>query len=443
MIVPRTSRAYYPRCGVILDVLLEDFAGGISSTTYTIEAIPRRVEIRRNGHREADTVRVELDYQDLPLDPRTLRAVRIRVLLGDTRDPLTELTADVLRFQAFIGFADVPETMLSESSETVTLEGRDYTGQWLDQGWDGTAIDISGPLSDVVLDVASHVAGMDGITIEYSEGASAVILATILGKTKFTPEHGDDCWTVLVDLCGRAGLIPLFNSDTLQILSASDFTTAPSPDVGIVPQFGGRRPAFLYGQNVSRLTFRRRFNERRTKQIEVRCWDAQKRLYTAAKYPPAPIVLSKKISAEGKVTDQDAPLLPYYVQGTYDLATLTSMAQRIYEEAAREQIEGEIETAEMVDLDGMTDLPLVGNGDGVVVTLDTPVVRAIDGMSDAEAVAWLSLPPRSIDPAVATALVAARATAGKLASTFYVQTATHEWSRDEGYKLSLKFINYV
>jgi len=441
--IPRTARAYYPRCGVILDVLLEDFAGGVSSTTYTIEAIPRKVEIKRNSHREADTVRVELDYRDLPLDPRTLRAVRMRVLLGDTRDPGVELSADVLRFQAFIGFADVPETMLAESGETVTLEGRDYTGQWLDQGWDGTAIDISGPLSDVVLDVASHVTGMDGIGIEYSEGASGVMLSTILGKTKFAPHQGDDCWTVLVDLCGRAGLIPLFNFDTLQILSASDFSSAPSPDVGIVPQFGGRRPAFLYGENVSRLTFKRRFNEQRTKQIEVRCWDAQKRLYTSAKYPPAPIILSKKISAKGKVSEQAAPILPYYVQGPYDPATLAAMAKRIYEEAARQQIEGEIETAEMVDLDGMTDLPLVGNGDGVVVTLGTPIVSAIDGMSDAEAVAFLSSGPRGLDPVVAGALVAARALAGKLATTFYVQSANHEWSRDEGYKLSLKFINYV
>jgi len=436
------SRAYYPRAGAILKVYFEDFAGGASNSLYTLEVIPKRVEISRNSHREADTFRLELDYRDFPFDPRGLKDIHVRILLGDTEDPAQQLAADVDRFQAFIGYVDTPEVLLEEG-EVVTLTGRDYTGQWLDQKWDGRAIDISDPLSEVVRNFAQFVPGMEDGFVEYSYGASNVVLAEILGRTKFSPKQGDDCWTILVDLCGRAGLLPLFSLDRLMILSASDFNSRGNTIPGISPVFGARRPAFLYGSNVARLTFKRRFNEARTKQIEVRCWDPQKCAYSFARYPTTPIVLKKKISTKGKVHETDAPILPWYVTGSYTEAKLSEMAKAIYEEVARQQIQGELETAEMLDLDGQTSLPLVGNGDGLVVRLQGLVYSSIEGMSDSEALAFLTTGPRALDANLAQALLLSRKQSQQLASTFYVLEAKHSWDRDNGYKMSCTFTNYV
>lgn len=437
------SRATYPKAGVILKVLFEDFAGGVDSTVHTLELVPRKVEIARNSHREADTFRLELDYRDFPFDPRALRAVHVRILLGDTEDPAVPLAADVVRYQAFIGYADVPECLFGEDGETVTLEGRDYTGQWLDQKWGGASIDIARPLGEVVKHICSRIAGMEDVPVDYSYKAADVQLSALMGRTRYAPEQGDDAWTVLVDLCGRAGLLPLFNFDRLQILSASDFSGQGKDIFGLSPQFGGRKVAFLYGQNVARLTFKRRFAEVRSKQIELRCWDPQACRASLARWPAEPIVLSKKISTKGKVSQDSAPILPFYVTGSYSEVALQERAKAIYEEMARQQIEGELETADMVDLDGSVDLPLVGNGDGLVVKLQGLVYSSIEGMSDAEALAFLTRGPRALDPALAQALLTSRKKAGQLASSFYVQEARHSWGRDDGYKLSVKFINYV
>ncbi|MCI0347512.1 MAG: hypothetical protein L0221_19075, partial [Chloroflexi bacterium] len=370
--------AYYPRAGVILDALFEDFGDGSGETKKTIEARPRAVELRRNDHRTADTFRVELDFRDFPLDPRTLRSVRVRVLLGDVEDPAAELPADEDRFRAFVGFVDVPETTLQEGGEVVTLEGRDYTAVFLDFVWsgvnnDGKAIAVNRPLSQVVDDIVATVPGASGVTVVYANGADGLVLADFIGRTKFSAQDGDDAWTVLVDLCGRAGLIPVFVLDELRILDAAAVQA-------------GHDATFLYGENLVSLRYKRKFNEARTRQVKVVCWDEQKRTSREALYPTSPILTKKKVDAEGKVTTEAAPILPFYVAGAFTDQALADLAERIYNEAAREQVEGELESREMRDLDDQVDLPLLGNGDRIRLTLGTSLLANIAGMSESEAI---------------------------------------------------------
>ena len=429
--------AIYPRCTVLLDVLMEDYGTG-TGASYPIEVTPRSVDIVRNDHRTADTCRISLDLRDFPFDPRTFQSARVRVLLGDALAPTAGITINDAQF---VGFVDTPDASRSEGGDVVTLECRDYTGVFLDQKWDGSAIDVTLPLDVVVEGIVGAVPGASGLVVGFSKGAAATVIATVIGRPKFAPQAGDDVWTVLCDLCGRAGLVPVFELDMLLILTPADFgvdrTTFLATTV-LTPV----RASFVYGRDIVRLGYRRRFKEARTLQVEVRAYDPTKRVTQIASYPPAPIVTKRKVSTTGKVSTTAAPVLPYYVTGSYTPAALAALAQSIWTEAARQEIEIDLETAEMWTAEGVA-VPTIGNGTRLTVTVANSIATMVEGESAGGAVARLSIGDRALAPDVATAFVASLAAADSLTVQFYVKAATHTWSRENGYKCAITAINFV
>jgi hypothetical protein len=426
------GRIYYPRCRVVLDVVLEDFAGGADDSIHIIEAYPLEVEIQRNDHRQADTAAIELDYRNMPIDPRTLRAVRVIVLMGTVDEPTEQLSADNEAHRAFLGFVDEPRIKLSDDGDRVMLEARDATALFLDYDWPAaTAIDINRYLEAVVWDVLDMVPGASGLQehIRWSDnGIRTYNLADLIGRTRWTPQPGDDAWTVLVELCGLAGLIPTINLDTLEILSAVDVRT--------------RSARFVYGENIASLEYGRRMYEARTAQIVIRAWDEQNRTLTEATYPATQAAQRTKIGINGKATRQSSPAVPYYVTGSYSQSDLEALAESLYEQAAKRQIEGEIETKDLRDLQSTTDLWLMSNGDEVQVSLGRGEAEALEGLAHSEAVAWL-VQRGGWSESVAETYVAAFDNAESLATTFYVRRASHRWSHTDGYSCRLEFVNYV
>lgn len=424
------AQVYYPRCRVAIQALLEDFVGGGTSEVIAFEVVPRRCSVRRNDHRTADEVRLELDYRDFPLDPRTLRSVLVAVGMADVNDPSTELDLSDTSTRVFIGYIDEPESVLDGDGDTVKMSGRDYSGLLLDHTWRDGAIDISRGLGDVLASILEAVPGAEQIAIEFSQGANEVDLSTRIGRTLWTPQPKDDAWTIIVEMCLCAGLIATIELDTLVVRTSAEFGTT--------------RAAFVYGENLERLTFKRNFVEARSMQLRVIAWDEASRTSTEATYPTTPIVLRKRVLASGQVRQDAAPIITFTVAGTWTQGDLLDLAQSLYEEAAREQVEGELETREMVDAGGTVALPLLANGDAITVELGrSDDITTILGMSEGEAVTFLTSAPRNMDPTVAAALVASWTDAGALASTFYVKEAAHTWSRDDGYKLRVRFLNYL
>lgn len=429
----------YPTCLVVLDVLMEDWGAG-TANSYQIAAIPLDVEILRNDHRTPDTATVTLDLRDFPFDARAFRSCRVKVMLGDVGAPDGALTEDDGQF---IGFVDTPKVTRSEDGDRVVLECRDYTGSFLDHRWTAGAIALDVPLHSLVEAIVGEVPGTDALLsdglIGYSEGVRDLVLSDSFGRTKFCPQPKDDAWTILCDILGRAGLIPVFVVDYLYVLTPADFgVDRLTSQTSLTPV----KCTLAYGRDVRTLGYVRRFKEARTMQVEVRAYDESARKTTTAKYPAAPIVTKKRISTKGKVTEDTAPILPYYVSGAYTTAALTEVAQRIYEEAARQEIEVTAETTELRDVDGVS-MPTVGNGARLTIDITNSVTTDIAGLSTAEAIARLTTGTRALALDVATAFVASVQAANHLAVSFYVKEARHKWSRDDGYSLSMTAINYV
>lgn len=422
----RRPRVYYPRCLVQLQVVFDSLTATDDDRVHNFTVEPREVTVERNSYRAADTATIKLDYSDAPFDPRAVKAMNATVLMGDAESAdgdLSEFAEDYLIWE---GAIDEPSINLSESGETVTLEGRDYTGIFLDTKWMGGAIDLTPPLEDVLAAVKATVPGLETIDFIWYDDADSVVLSKIFGKTKFAPQPDDDVWTVIVDLCNIAGLLPVIELDAMIVRGATS-------------SVGETVVGFNYGTDVESLEFSRKLNGARNSQILVRCWDDQARKTREAKYPPDPIVTGKRVSKKGKVTPQLAAILPFSVQGAYSEADLSAKAQQIYEGLAREQVDVKLTTREMWSDNER--LWLMQASDVVVVRLGKDDLGSLKGVSQAEATNFLQARGYSAD--VARALVAAGRRAEDLATTFYVKSARHKWSRDNGYELELELINFV
>ena len=233
----------------------------------------------------------------------------------------------------------------------------------------------------------------------------------------------------------------MFELDTLLILSPADVgTSLEAFDAG--EGFGPQDAAFAYGDNLKSLRYKRNFVEARSQQIEVRCWDEQSRRSSSARYPVTPII-RKKVGADGKVTTETGSYLPYYVAGPYSESELAAIAERVYNEAARQQVEVDIETDHMRDSNGANVVSQLGNGDRLTVTLGDRLVQSVAGMSEAEAVSFLSNGPDAMPEKEAVKLVAAFKQGERLARQFYIRDASHKWTRETGYTFSATAVNYV
>lgn len=437
------ARTYYPRARVVLQALIEDWrpfskdgvsqSGQLIEEFFTFDVIPRDAVVERNDHRTADTAQIELDYRDFPFDPRTCRDCKVSVYMGDAGDPaVVFLPDDLEKYLIFQGHVDEPESSLDSAGEMVRIRCRDFTALFLDKHYVGPKpVKIDRPLSAVVQDFIDATPGADGMIIAFAAGADDVDLSKIKGRTKWAPKPGDDHWTILVELCGFAGLIPVVELGALRIVNAGEIERERAT------------ANFIYGENVAKLQFSRKINEFRTKQIQVTCWDEQARETRVGIYPTTPIVKKQKITKKGKLKTDDEAILPFFISGTASQADCVQVARRIYEEMARSEVEGSVETMDLKDLYEETTLPLVKSGDALTVFLGTTLASSIVGMSEAEAVAFLTAKPRNFPEAAATALARSWWQAGDAATTFYVKKATHRWNRDSGYRFEANFINYA
>ncbi len=424
------GRVYYPRAKVILDFFLDPFDSGREPLLATTEAIPRSIEIERNTLRSADTCTLELDYRDFPFDPRTITSCLVAASMGDIKDPNGKLSK---RSRSFIGFVDAPKTKLDEGGEFVTFSCRDYTGLFLDTPFDTSKpLRLDRSLFLLMQDVLERVPGTEGLPVVFDpELTATVVLDSRIGRSKWIPKERKkvDMWTALVELLGSVALIPVIVLDELRIVQAGAFGN-PTPST------------FQYGRNLKSLQFERKTRETRTKQILVRSWDQRTRTAREALFPEEPIVVRQVKNKNGKVRKDFANILPFTVDGPYSVAELREIAERIYNDAARNQIEGSFETGEMTDLTNATVLGM-SNGDTVSLLLGKDERASIAGLGLTEAVELLTTGPDAMTRDVARALVLAFRRADTLATKFYVTTATHKFTRDEGYSLRATFQNFA
>jgi hypothetical protein len=436
---PNVPRLYYPRAEVALTCL---FDTDPPTPPMDIIAIPRSVSVQRNSARKADTCTVEIDYRDFPLDPRAIKDIVLTVFMGNVANAQQPLNRDDPASRVFIGLVDEPSTTLDGTDQVVRLEARDYTGIYLDRKWSsgiagpgGSGVSPSIPtppgltLRTVVDLIRMQVTPLLEPAIFDDPAAEALDVNRRTGRELFTSEDDDSAWDVLSALLDLFGLVPVFVLDRLHIRS---------------PTWPGTQLAFMvYGRNVEQLKFSRSLKQKRSKQVKVVAWNPLLGAVLEAVYPPTGAAEVTRLDEQG-VPSTTIQQVQYNVEGPYDPATLLQLAQSVYAEMSSEQLMGEIETSEMSDLlDG--GLLTLANGDQLVCQIGTEDIASVASMSEAEAVAFLSDPtrPNAIAPEVAAVLMKAWSSAQSGSVTFYVLEVEHSWDREDGYRCSIKFRDYI
>lgn len=424
----------YPNCVAVMNVLLQGVSLSDIDKMQSYEVIPKSVSIERNSYRAADTFSMDIDYKDFPLDPRTVSSILITIYLGDTQTANTTLLKNSTT-EAFIGYVDEPETRLSKDGETVSFRGRDFTSLFLDFRWTGAAIDLNMPFSTAIqkfIDTIPSLKEGDVKPVFMDPSIGSTNLGSILSRTKWATRPQDDAWTVLSDLCGALGTTPVYELDDLKIHTADTF-------------YNFRNTVyFKYGQNILTLNYKRNYTESKTVQVRAICWDAKKRELSTAIYPTVVVPRQRISKKKKKLYNEPIPYMDWYVPGGgYSTADLLEIAKGVYEKQALEQIEGEMETAEMYDLLGNPVWQLK-NGDTIILNIGgaTPYTyQELIGKSSATAANEFLKAGSEVQRGAALLFSKAWAEAEKFQATFYVKRARHEWSRDRGYTLNVEFIN--
>lgn len=478
---------YYPQAAVGLRILFEDFDGAakFSGKEHNLVVTPKNVSVAINDYRTADTFKMELDYKTFPFDPRTLRAVGVSIFIEDMGKPFendvqrrikpTDTTFRPGSNAVFLGFADKNAITFDDTSRVVRLEGRDYTSLYIDSTYDNKKpIALDTPLENVIADLSLQLKATSKIQF-------VTVIDDVPTLAEFYPDFNplattrskkkqESYWDVIQELVRKAGLICYVELDRL-ILSKPNAIYDKK-----------KLKQFIWGKNLSSLDFERKLGRLRDFNIAVRSMNIEKKEVIEAKIPeeaskewaistgiPAKRIKIEKLTPEGEKSDEDAKFLTFRIPDIAKKEHLIEVAQSIYEELGRQQIEGKFETKEMCVREGASrdlknnpgvefDVTKIRNATPIDLRIferdqiDSQVASEL-GVS-VESLAQDTVISRDIKKSLRTKYLVQKCypenvaealadTMGKFDTPFYTKAVQFDFDIETGFKMKLDFINFI
>ena len=382
--------------------------------------LPLEVEIARNTVKDADTATITIDFRDVPVDPRIIRACLVTVTVGlvDADEFEAGVTEQKLRddgslfsivdrnpgqelsFQSttrYIGFAEEWNVDFTDDGDTIKIMCRDVSGLLRDQKLpEGRGIDMNLPIAQGVEGLLNSFSSLRGLLVKFGtpvdEGDPLEVLVPDFGpvpsesipeaqksrkgkqaKAKRRGNQRQSVWDHLLDVCNKLGLVPSMRGFTLFLLE---------PRVLSSNLRDARR--MVWGRNIKRLGFARKMGGVKSDTIEVRSFDASIGRTRWARYPvldnePSSGILGKEgspqpvVSRPNDVSPNGSPqeqVLTYFVGAVSDLETLERIAQNTFNEISRQEIEGSLETDEVDSFDSQREGDLLDLQPGEAVRID-------------------------------------------------------------------------
>lgn len=422
-------RVSYPWAKVIFKAIYEDPANPDGDEVAPHPVYPLEVTVECNSYREADTAKLTCDFKEQPIDPRLIKSLAIMVHMGTLRrageKPI--LGDDNLRF---VGFVDVPSMEFSDDGKKVSFEARDYTGLLIDTKIGSDMVDLRRPVHDVIKGLLAQEPCFANIEVELRGIEDTPILAEVKSdwNHKSASEKGDTYWDKIVDLVQQAGLICYIDKDKLVITKAKTVTPASYVEL------------FLYGKNLKKLTIKRDLKKKQKTNIEVRSYDDKQKRTLIGRYPQTPV--AKKV-VTGEESSNKTEIYPFVVANINDQQKLNEIAESIYWQLVREEVSGTIETEETRTLWADKDNSLMGlkHGDAVFVGFHSDGSGLVDFHSMSQSARQGYLRGMGYPDDLAERFAKLYET-DKMYGPYYVKKASHKFDVDDGYSLSVDFINF-
>ncbi len=446
---------FYPQAVMSLRIRWEDFDSKtdvILTDVYPLIVIAKSVTVNINDYTQADTFTAEIDYKNFPFDPRCIRALgasihiedRERLFRPDNRLNIIEPTDDNVMF---LGFADEERIEFDDENRIVRFEGRDFTSLLIDTPNTLKAVDLSRPVDVIIQGFLNRLPATEKITVDNRTGKYIPNLG------KFSPDYSplgqmrsgkkkESYWDVIQDIIRLAGLIAYIELDKLVI-------TKPRTLYGNQDVYH-----FIYGKNLKNLSFKRKLGRQKGINILVRSMNFERKEVLEAKIPleatnewATQLMIQKgeqtidKIDSNGNVKTEVAPYLSFNISNVANKSQLIEIAQSIYEELGRQQIEGNLVTKDMKTIQDkkIFDLTKIRNGTPVSITIDQGDMEGIQRIKD-ETQREKFLVTRNYPPKVAKAFAR---TLGKFDTRFYTKAVEFTIDKDSGFELRLDFINFI
>jgi len=355
----------------------------------------RRAFWESNDHQHADVLRLTAEWRDAGADPRLLASATVQFYLG-TADERGQWSpgAETLRFIGTL----VRTRRIAHEGEgfSVELEFQDYTSFFLRAKLPPDGVpDYSQSLSDAWTRICDNTGYLD------PAGSSKIVSTVSALRDRLTPvgqlaasalpslggaaaprfarlgarvpvKPGADAWAVWQQCVGMCGLISFIKKDQCVVAVAQDYYSDHNP------------PRLVWGHNILEMS-ESRSADLAGKGIGVTSFDPLTNRTLESFYPPLGSAAQKRAVSSGGAQSDHYEMFPY--TGITDQATLDGLARRIWEERSRQELEGQLATAEMfadtVSGDSF-DLLTLGPGDALRVEFEEKDKEALRSIPTVE-----------------------------------------------------------
>lgn len=380
------------------------------SLSQVLGLVPKTCSVELPGYRQAGTFSMTIPYQDLPLDPRVVRAISVSIHLdavpaadfaeGMTANPqgkrrsIIETNAENILLAATVDGINVE---YSSDGTYVMLEGRDLSGILLDASMRAETlakIDLTKPIDKVVEQIANLVSKGRRIPVDVDEsewpggvvpspgvrGDLTRVNLGAKGEGGKPTSKGEATtlkfWDAITQYCFLVGAVPHFVGSRIRVRRARSLfdeerqekrfnPNIPTPFAGGAQRSVGK-PAvekpeqyafrrLVFGSDLENLKFERKLGGTMVPVVEVVSVDTSSperglgRLLVA-QHPDSGPARTTSVSPGGKAAQTD--VLRVSVPGIRSKARLKQIAEDLYEEIGRQEIGGSAQTKSLSSFGG-------------------------------------------------------------------------------------------
>lgn len=371
--------------------------------------VPLRGSFSLPHPREASRFTLTFDYQDLPIDPRLVRALGVEIHLGtvsaanfargmtgqtdtdgralsilrtrlDDLDPTTGRPSLDPSTLLFFGVADQWDVQHNvRGGSTVMMEGRDIRGLLIDAKIPAAkiaAIDLGQPIDVVVANIIQTMGLDHDLTIDVmtdvnewpngvvpspgeANGLTRVRLGSGGGKASASPANGSKAsyWDLITNYCELVGAMPQWRGPTLWIRpTRSVFDIALDTKLptafagGLTREIGGetiRVRRLVYGRDLIDLKLSRKFTTTAVPIVRCISFDDQVRGAQRMIFGQWPPADSPEAKAKS-----ESEVIPVPMYGIRSVERLTEIARSTYEEMGRGESGGSAESGVLASYGG-------------------------------------------------------------------------------------------
>ncbi len=454
---------YVPQAAMSLRVIWEDFGSddSVLNKVYVLNPLLRNLEVGINAYYEADTFRCEIDYKSFPFDPRCIRSCGVTIHIEDMKQlykgGVLNRIEETEDNTIFTGFTDEEKISFDDNRRVVTFEGRDFTSLFIDAAYTGPPVPLSRAVDKILQDFIDAQESTKGIEIVNLTGE---ILPTISSwasdldeKTSVeNPKRKETFWDIMNRIVRQAGLIMYIQKSQLIIDKARNLYES------------GKNKQFVYGINLKNLTFKRKLGRHKDFNILVRSINFKDKKIETAKIPldskredlgGGVEVTLTQLDKNGKKIDppKAAEYIHFNVKDNVSNLQLIAIGESIYEEMSRQQIDGSLKTYEMevpeaVERDSSTGVVMktvpfkfsgIKMGTPIEVYLSTDDLKGIGSVSSQDAKVKF-LERRGYETEIARSFAKSL---DKISTPFYTKAVKFNFDQDNGFEMSIEFVNFI